>query len=322
MWTGPLFIVGAPRSGTKLLRDLVRQHPQIGLPPYETEFLPRMAAQSWPDLSDSREFTAFYDWVTRFMYFKYQDGDGKLVGADDWYTACDNHDVAGIFEALCRIDGGVPTGSASVWGEKSPNYRAHLPLLAKLWPDVRVVHIIRDARDVALSSRKAWGKHVLRNVQRWADEVAQCRTDGRALGSGYLELRYEDLLSEPREQLTRITDHVGLPFDERMLTLDQAPENLGDMKGELRIVPGNTEKWRDRMDESVQRESEAVAGALLSELGYGRAFPEEPQRRFSKSRMLRWKLQDGVKLLEFRVKDWGLRDAIKYSISQVESTLS
>ena len=321
MWTGPLFIVGSPRSGTKLLRDLVRQHPRIGLPPYETEFLPRMAARDWPDLADSREFTAMYDWVTRFMYFKYQQDDGRRVTADAWYTACERHDVAGVFEALCRIDGDVPFGSAGVWGEKSPNYREHIPLLNRLWPHVRVVHIVRDARDVALSSEKAWGKHVLRNVQRWADEVAACRRDGQALGERYLELRYEDLLSDPERELTRIAAFLGLEFDERMLTLDKTPENLGETVGALKVVPGNTEKWRERMDARTQRESEAVAGALLSELGYARAFPDEPQRRFSRRQMLRWKLLDGVRLFEFRVRDWGLRDAVKYSISQVESTL-
>ncbi|MEY3213400.1 MAG: Sulfotransferase family, partial [Pseudomonadota bacterium] len=32
MFNGPLFIVGAPRSGTKLFRDLLRQHPRVAIP--------------------------------------------------------------------------------------------------------------------------------------------------------------------------------------------------------------------------------------------------------------------------------------------------
>lgn len=320
MWTGPLFIVGAPRSGTKLLRDLVRRHPRIGIPPYETEFLPAMAARDWPDLADSRNFSRFYDWATRFMYFKYLQDDGACIPPDAWYTQCERHDIQGIFEALCRHDGGVPFGSSGVWGEKSPNYRAHLPLLNRLWPQARVVHIVRDARDVALSSRKAWGKHVLRNVQRWADEVAQCRADGEALGDRYLEIRYEDLLAHPQQTLERVAALCGVPFDEAMLTLESSPENLGSTAGATRIVPGNFEKWRQDMDAQDQQLAEAVAGDLLSAFGYARAFPDEPQTRFSQRRMLRWKLQDGVRLFEFRVRDWGWIDAIKYSVSQVEST--
>ena len=87
--------------------------------------------------------------------------------------------MQGVFEALIRHDSDArPDG---VWGDKSPNYRAHLPLLRQLWPEARFIHIIRDARDVCLSSHKAWKKAVLRNAQRWTDEVRACRRDGQAL---------------------------------------------------------------------------------------------------------------------------------------------
>jgi hypothetical protein len=39
-WTGPLFIIGMPRSGTKLLRGLLEQHPRVRVPTIETEFFP------------------------------------------------------------------------------------------------------------------------------------------------------------------------------------------------------------------------------------------------------------------------------------------
>lgn len=318
MFTGPLFLVGAPRSGTKLLRDLVKQHPLIGIPDYETEFLPRLTRKDFGDLSDSRNFNAFYAWVSRNMYFRYMEDEGRLISADTWYRACETHDVTGVFEALCRVDGQVPYGSAGVWGDKSPNYRSHLPLLKSLWPEARFVHIVRDVRDVCMSSHKAWGKHVLRNAQRWADEVADCCHSGV---EDYLQLRYEDLLEDPTRELTRIARHCGLDFDERMLRPERPSENLGDTKGQVGIVAGNTGKWKTRMPPHTQRQVEAVCGTLLDELGYERAYPEEPQRRFSRAQMTRWKLEDGVSLFRFRVRDWGLRGAIKYSIAQAESVL-
>ncbi len=39
-WEGPLFIVGMPRSGTKLLRGLLSKHPRIRILAAETDFLP------------------------------------------------------------------------------------------------------------------------------------------------------------------------------------------------------------------------------------------------------------------------------------------
>ncbi len=112
VFRGPLFIVGAPRSGTKLLRDLVKQHPGIGIPDYETEFLPRWLDR---DFDLDRDFEAFYDWATRFMYFKYMADEGRCISLDQWQAASPSPDVRGVFEGLCRHDAGQPEG---VWGDK------------------------------------------------------------------------------------------------------------------------------------------------------------------------------------------------------------
>jgi hypothetical protein len=39
-WSGPLFVVGMPRSGTKLLRGLLKQHSRVQMPDIETDFFP------------------------------------------------------------------------------------------------------------------------------------------------------------------------------------------------------------------------------------------------------------------------------------------
>ena len=59
---GPLFIVGIPRSGTKLLRGLLDEHPMIGIPPIEIEFLPYWEKRwrDFGDLSDPYMFSKFY----------------------------------------------------------------------------------------------------------------------------------------------------------------------------------------------------------------------------------------------------------------------
>ncbi len=315
VFRGPLFIVGAPRSGTKLLRDLVKQHPGIGIPDYETEFLPRWLDR---DFDLDRDFEAFYDWATRFMYFKYMADEGRCISLDQWQAASPSPDVRGVFEGLCRHDAGQPEG---VWGDKSPNYRAHLPELKALYPEARFVHIVRDARDVCLSSNKAWGKHILRNAQRWFDEVGECRRAGQVLKGDYLELRYEDLITEPERWLTAIAELCGLDFHPGMLDPGRATENLGDTRGATSIVSSNTGKWRQRMDPHTLLRVEELCGPLLVELGYELANPGIAHRRARGSQMAVWRLKDGASLLRFRVKEWGWRDALKYSLSALESTL-
>ena len=80
-FTGPIFIIGMPRSGTKLLRALLINHPNIGIPSIETEFLPYWV-KNWNkfgDLSQWSIFKKFYQTVISFPYFIYMRENGKLI---------------------------------------------------------------------------------------------------------------------------------------------------------------------------------------------------------------------------------------------------
>ena len=322
MFQGPLFIVGAPRSGTSLLRDLLRQHPRIGLAPYETDFLPVLTRKQtqWGDLSEWQNFERFYQWALRFQYFKHFETEGgKIIEGEKWHAACERHDAAGIFEALVRHDGGSPLGSERIWGDKTPPYRLHLPLLKQLFPDSRFIHIIRDVRDVCLSSHSAWGKSMVRTAQIWADETPICQEAGREMKpEDYLELRYEDLTGAPETWLRRVSDFLEVPFDPATLELARPAEKLGTANASTQVLSSNREKWRKKMTEATQQQVEAIAGSLLVELGYPTLHDSTPRRLTA----LEWKLlqvNDGIQLLRFRQKEWGIVEAIRRTISAYES---
>jgi hypothetical protein len=173
-------------------------------------------------------------------------------------------------------------------GEKTPDYVRHIPLLHHLFPRARFLHVIRDGRSVALSLREwaAAGKGPAR-FELWAEEpVAMCalwwrwqvgagRRDGPALGpSSYHEVRYEELVSRPERVLDDITRFLGLP---------ESPQMLRYHEGRMRSKPGLSAKqawlpptpglrdWQQEMTAPDLDVFEAVAGDLLSELGYQRA---------------------------------------------------
>ena len=97
--------------------------------------------------------------------------------------------------------------------------------------------------------------------------------------------------------------------------------NLGDTKGVVGIVSTNTEKWRQRMSPKLLLRTEAICGPLLADLGYPLAGLPQAVQRVSPAEMQLRKLADGASLMRFRVRDWGLKDAIRYSASALESTL-
>lgn len=308
-FTGPLFVVGMPRSGTKLIRDLLRGHSRIRISPVETNFLPRWAEEwhRYGDLSNRKNFSAFYRRSLRFPYFLYmqEHTTTPTIAEDVWFAACRRFEPADVFEALVRHDAGAPPGSDLVWGDKSPDYTEHVDLLAALFPSARVVHIVRDVRDYCLSLRKTWGKSMIRGAQRWADGVTKAHRDAELLAGRYLELRYEDLLSDPECELRRCCDLLGLDFEPSMARLRFASEDLGGAKGALDVLPGNTRKFLNALDSPTKARIEAIATPALREFGYDVGY-EGPPRRVPRGLMACYQAVDSVNFVRMESRRLGL----------------
>jgi len=315
MFRGPLFIVGAPRSGTKLLLRLVGQHPRAALPTGETEFLPYVARRwsRFGDLSDRETFHAFARWMGKFIYFRDRARHGNpLIDPDVWYESCRDFTPAGVFEALVRHDNDVPPDSDRIWGDKSPTYMRSLDLLHELYPEARFLHIIRDGRDVALSTKETWGKSMLRAAQRWVDDVELCRAQGRELGDAYLEIRFEDLVADTEAVMRQVSGFLEVPFDPSMVAPVRPTEFVGSAKGQARIVKSAGGRWVTQMPARTRRRIESLAGPLLEDLGYPLPEGRNGIKRLSRVRMLALQALDGARIWGGRLRSWGIRDVIRY----------
>ena len=320
-FNGPLFIVGMPRSGTKLLRTLLNTSSTVFIPDVETHFLPYWFKhwEVYGDLSDPDQFRQFYDGVINLPYFLYTGEFQANIDCKEWHSNCETYDLPGVFEALVKHDAGYPVNSGGVWGDKTPSYLGHMLLLKALFPTARFLHIVRDARDYCLSMQNAWGKSLLRAAQMWNDGVTAAITQGEALGDAYMQVRYEDLISNPQAQLVQVCDFIGVPFEEQMLSLDSIPENLGDTKGVRQIVSNNVEKYRTRMDSEVRMRIESIACVPMKSLGYPIEYTGTP-RRLSAAEMGLFKLHDGLNLIRFELGNRNIFEAARlrwrlYSVS-------
>lgn len=304
---GPLFIVGLPRSGTKILRELLNQHPRLRINEVETEFLPWLdeVVQAAGDLSDRARFGMLAEAASRLPYFCYRAQSRSPVDVDRWHRACRAFDTAAIFEALMRVELGLTDDPGIVWGDKSPSYIDDIPLIGRLFPNARVVHIVRDARDQALSSHRVWGKNIARAAQRWADDVARARRDGQALGSRYIEVRYEDLLRDPADTMRGLCRFLDLPFDPSVTRPGKAVENLGAATGATTVLSGNTRKFIDGLAPHTLALVEAIAGDELVRHGYALTQPPAAPRRLSRARMAWARAMDGVALVRSRHGEMG-----------------
>lgn len=311
---GPLFIIGVPRSGTKLLRGLLNQHPSIRIPDVETEFLPYWARRwnNFGSLGQRENFDRFFRRCLELPFFMQLDERGVEVDCEEWFRSCREYTPAGVFEALIRQVMAIPKDDVSlVWGDKSPSYLRHVPLLVESFPGARIVHIIRDVRDCSLSMNRAWGKDVLRAAQRWQDDVSRARDDGRTFGDSYREIRYEDLLVAPRSVLQDLCAFIGIAFDDCMLGVSAVTENRGDTKGRREVVASNAGKYRTNMDPAVVQRIERIACTTLKSLGYPCDYGGVPFRLPAWKRHL-LQLSDGLHLVKATMAQRGLAGSLQF----------
>ena len=177
-----------------------------------------------------------------------------------------------VFAAIAAAAG------KSRYGDKTPGYVARIPLLARLFPEARFVHVIRDGRDSSLSylDRGYGPRDVAEAAIRWESRVRRGRADGRDLGPArYTELRYEDLVSDPAAALAPVCGFLGLPYAPEMLRYHERADQLlavtrdPERFAHLAAPPtGGLRDWRTQMAAGDLALFEAIAGRTLAALGY------------------------------------------------------
>ncbi len=285
----PIFIIGAHRSGTTLLRFMLSSHPRIYIPP-ESDFIPRFFRKHPHRPLTRRETERILRVIfTRYRFVKEWQGPPPPV---ERFFEAGRPTPAQFLDALYR-DYAAQNGAAR-WGDKTPIYSSYVPLLNALFPQAQFVHLMRDGRDVALSTLAKWGQRdfhidIYFAARNWVRRTRQARRDGRSLGDArYLEIRYETLVRAPEEQLRALCAFLGEAYTPEMA----APHRLGQQKipagGFHEPVrhppdPARIGRWRREMSPPDLRLFQHVAGGLLTELGYpladaGEMTPAEKRR--------------------------------------------
>jgi len=117
------------------------------------------------------------------------------------------------------------------WAEKDPTYTLHLRFIEELFPNAVYVHLLRDGHDVVASFRDRWGYKSAARAARteWARYVDAARALGARLpAERYLELRYEDLVTDSEAEAQRLFGFLGEDWDASVLDFDPAAHSATD----------------------------------------------------------------------------------------------
>ena len=291
------FVMGHARSGTTLLMRLLRLHEEVHCN-YQAHFFSRKPMLK--SLVDSPEAE---EWLTR--------------KSNRWNQGRDLSPLVLRATADFIMERDAAREGKHIVGDKSPSSTIHGQIVRDthlIYPDAKIIYIVRDGRDVLISERfrnfveeskfltsedkrimadlrtdsapfsdgrrSIFTETSIRNIaKRWVDDLNEIDSESKRLYDGkYISLRYEDMLSQPFTELSRLWQFLGVQkmaqMLEKKLTEEmssnpdeewQAQRNEGIASFLPKGQAGNWQRLFTARDKALFKE---VAGDVLVKWGY------------------------------------------------------
>lgn len=212
------FILGAPRSGTTMLRDIFKQVDEL-YSPEETHFF-RFAAPY-----RGREYVQFYK--NNPVLKKHREMDG--VGDEDFFALMGSKRTKSDFtKAYCELV--AKKKGAKAWFEKTPQNVYGLPLIIDQFPDAKIIHLVRHPLSVVKSlmeGKVMMPQGFIGGLNYWLESISIINVLKPAMGDRLIEVKYEDIQSEPYAVLSNILSGLGVK--------DAADFDLSHVHSEIKI---------------------------------------------------------------------------------------
>lgn len=308
------FLLGCPRSGTTWLQTLLAQHPGV---------------------ATAQETHLFDGYVAGLQAAWDRDrASPRGVGLQAVMTEEEFHHSCADFARAVMEKIAQSNSAAKVVLEKTPAHVLHVPLMLKLFPNARFIHIVRDPRAAVASlsaAGRSWGhawasKDPIGNARIWVRDVSA----GREIASQtkhVITVKYEDLLApEGWQVLQDLFKWMDLEADSNFCqqaqancAIDRLRSKSEDLKsrGVANSDPigfyrkGRVDSWADDLSPQDLQGVEYIAGDLMREFGYApvtkfAARTREPwslkQRKFLSS--IEWQANRAIALAFRKAHHW------------------
>lgn len=272
----PIFILGAARSGTTWVYDIFTAHPNVA-----------GVFESWLFTRDN----GIGSWFTSAHWPPQPSGLGRFLQREQ---------VVEIGrEAVQKMMSQAIEPNHHYMVEKSPSHLYTVKLIQEIFPGARFIHVLRDGRDVCVSvqaATRSWmpawnrsfGSSMTASAKSWHDAVRRAQNEGKALGDHFLEVRYEQLRTNPIANYKKMFDFCSIPYDDEILQTIFAKTDfeLNYKGGEANFRRGGRiGDWQTRFSLTDAYHFHRAAGKMLVNTGY--AEDEMWWRDFWQERLLR-----------------------------------
>lgn len=192
----PVLVVGMPRSGTTLVENILSAHPSVH------------------GAGERYDLDRLVDSMSRSRAGSYP-GWVEALTPDDWKQMGERY--------INRLAETAPDAVRIV--DKMPNNFAYLGLAAGMLSKLRVIHVYRDPLDTCVScfthlfEGDQLYSYDLRELGRFYSAYARLMSHWREVlpGEILLEMRYENIVSDPESSMRTLVSHCGLEWDPAVL---------------------------------------------------------------------------------------------------------
>ncbi|MGD2166263.1 MAG: sulfotransferase [Anaerolineae bacterium] len=261
-----IFIGGCSRSGTTLLGAILGAHSECICPP-ESHFKVSVlrSCQREDGSIDPEEALRLIriHWRFKLWNLEIDPREAPRTSYVDLFTW--------LVEAFAA-DRGL---SGSIWVDHTPENINYASLLLELFPQAKILHIVRDGRAVANSILPLdWGPNTVIKAARWWQSMVR---EGLALeaflpSDQIVRVRYEDLVYEPEETVQWLCAEMDLTYELTMLRADGfRPPGYTSSQHELigkRPDPAPATRWKTSLTDRQVEIFESLAADLLRQMGY------------------------------------------------------
>jgi hypothetical protein len=277
---GPLFLLGASRSGTTLLRLMFNAHPEVCVPS-ESRFLSLVLDTFPPEkILSKHELMQIRTILTTHESWPYWEIEGDeldgLLARDSIKTSCDI--IVGLFETKCVNE------RKSICGEKTPHHCFYAATFARLFPSAKFVHLIRDGRGAAeaMWRRRFYERDIRRISSHWRGCVESVWKASSEFPGRFRDFHYEELVRNPEKILREMCEFLGIVYSDRLLAYrDDVQQNLNQRDLVQRglhekltrpVDDSEADSWRSRLTAWQIFVFEAEAGPINQRAGYKPCF--------------------------------------------------
>ncbi len=170
-------------------------------------------------------------------------------------------DAISVYKAFLRYE--TERNGKKIPCEQTPRYLFYVKEILDLFPEAKIINMVRDPRDVLLSQKNKWRRRFLgaRNIplneaiRAWANYhpyiIARLWRGAIRMASQFnghsrfISIRFEDLLQQPEETIKHLCDFIGIDFEKNMLQVPQVGSSLKeDTPNKLGIDPARSCSWK------------------------------------------------------------------------------